>query len=106
MIEFVASLALYLAVLTALIGLTAWAIIRMKHDSGNGSSGSLGNAMLEIQSMFEPSSTHVSRSISEGEAADDQVAGIGEDPVAGRASDVVMDSGEFNDADPGSARTV
>ncbi len=92
MIEILASLAVYLAALIVLIGLTAWAIVRMKRDSGSGSSGSLGSAMLEIQSMFEPSSSHVVRSIGEDEAADEQAVGVGDDPIAGRAADRGRDS--------------
>lgn len=84
MIEIVAGLALCLGVLILLGGVSAWAIVRMKRDRHrSGSSGALSGAMLEVQTLFEPSNRHVIRSSRAEEAEDRESDGVDADRNSG-----------------------
>lgn len=84
MIEILAGLVPCLGVLTLLGGVTAFAIVRMKRDRHrSGSSGALSGAMLEVQTLFEPSNRHVIRSTRADEAEDREGEGVDADRNSG-----------------------
>lgn len=84
MIEILTGLVLWLGVLTLSGGLTAWAIVRMKRDGHHrGSSSALSGAMLEVQTLFEPSNRHVIRSSRPEEAEDRESDGVDADRNSG-----------------------
>ncbi|HEX7149858.1 MAG TPA: hypothetical protein VF618_00100 [Thermoanaerobaculia bacterium] len=63
-----------LAIVAAVIGLLALSVTLMRKDRDHGTSGALGSAMLEVESVFTPQKRHVIESV-RAEASEEDDAG-------------------------------
>jgi hypothetical protein len=81
MMDILTGVAIILLVGLTLVVAAVFAIILTKRDAGRRgrSSGALGNAMLEMHAILEPSKRHAARSLRAEEAADTETDDAGDE---------------------------
>jgi len=71
---------LLLLAVAAVGAILAAVIAHMRKDAGHGSSGALGVAMLEVQSLLEPGKRHAIEEVRAGKRGSDEIPGEPPEP--------------------------